>query len=226
MSQDDLKLSVARAAVNYVPEGKIIGVGTGSTANFFIDELARIKDRIAGTVASSKATAERLVSHGIRVFDLNDIHDSIPVYIDGADEISGTGAMIKGGGGALTREKIIASASDRFICIADESKLVTTLGKFPLPVEVIPMAHELIARKLDALGGQARLRLKDGKPFITDNGNVILDISGLQIARPEELERIINNMAGIVTVGLFAQRGANVCLLGSPDGVKVVEFDK
>ena len=216
MSQDDLKLSVARAAVNYVPEGKLI----------FIDELARIKDRIAGTVASSKATAERLVSHGIRVFDLNDIHDSIPVYIDGADEISGTGAMIKGGGGALTREKIIASASDRFICIADESKLVTTLGKFPLPVEVIPMAHELIARKLDALGGQARLRLKDGKPFITDNGNVILDISGLQIARPEELERIINNMAGIVTVGLFAQRGANVCLLGSPDGVKVLEFDK
>ena len=214
MSQDDLKLSVARAA------------GTGSTANFFIDELARIKDRIAGTVASSKATAERLVSHGIRVFDLNDIHDSIPVYIDGADEISGTGAMIKGGGGALTREKIIASASDRFICIADESKLVTTLGKFPLPVEVIPMAHELIARKLDALGGQARLRLKDGKPFITDNGNVILDISGLQIARPEELERIINNMAGVVTVGLFAQRGANVCLLGSPDGVKVLEFDK
>ena len=200
MSQDDLKLSVARAAVNYVPEGKIIGVGTGSTANFFIDELARIKDRIAGTVASSKATAERLVSHGIRVFDLNDIHDSIPVYIDGADEISGTGAMIKGGGGALTREKIIASASDRFICIADESKLVTTLGKFPLPVEVIPMAHELIARKLD--------------------------ISGLQIARPEELERIINNMAGVVTVGLFAQRGANVCLLGSPDGVKVLEFDK
>lgn len=134
--------------------------------------------------------------------------------------------MIKGGGGALTREKIIASASDRFICIADESKLVTTLGKFPLPVEVIPMAHELIARKLDALGGQARLRLKDGKPFITDNGNVILDISGLQIARPEELERIINNMAGVVTVGLFAQRGANVCLLGSPDGVKVLEFDK
>lgn len=225
MSQDDLKLSVARAAIHYIPEGKIIGVGTGSTANFFIDELARIKDRIIGTVASSKATAERLTSHGINVFDLNEV-DEIPVYIDGADEISRTGAMIKGGGGALTREKIIASASDSFICIADESKLVTTLGKFPLPVEVIPMAHRLVARKLDALGGQTRLRLKNGKPFVTDNGNFILDISGLQITTPEELEKHINDMAGVVTVGLFAQRSANICLLGSPEGVKVLEFSK
>ncbi len=225
MSQDDLKLSVARAAVRYVPEGKIIGIGTGSTVNFFIDELARIKDRITGTVASSKATEKRLASHGIRVFDLNDVQEEIPVYIDGADEISGTGAMIKGGGGALTREKIIASASGRFICIADASKLVTTLGKFPLPVEVIPMAHRLVAGKLDALGGHAGLRMKEGKPFITDNGNFILDISGLHITDPVELEGKINDITGVVTVGLFARNGADICLLGSTDGVKTLEFD-
>ena len=152
MSQDDLKLSVARAAIQYIPEGKIIGVGTGSTANFFIDELARIKNRIVGAVASSRATADRLASHGIKVFDLNDITEPLPVYIDGADEITAKGAMIKGGGGALTREKIIASASEKFICIADESKLVDILGKFPLPVEVIPMASQLIARKLAVFG--------------------------------------------------------------------------
>ncbi len=225
MFQDDLKLSVARAAVRYVPEGKIIGVGTGSTANFFIDELARIKDRIAGTVASSKATEKRLASYGIRVLDLNDVHEEIPVYIDGADEISETGAMIKGGGGALTREKIIASASGRFICIADASKLVTTLGTFPLPVEVIPMAHRLVTAKLDALGGHAGLRMKDGKPFVTDNGNFILDISGLHITDPVELEGKINDIAGVVTVGLFAQNGADICLLGSINGVKTLEFD-
>lgn len=225
MSQNELKLSVARAAINYVPEGKIIGIGSGSTATLFIDELAKIKDRIVGTVASSKATEERLSSHGIRVFDLNDVHE-IPVYIDGADEISGTGAMIKGGGGALTREKIIASASDRFICIADESKLVTTLGKFPLPVEVIPMAYKSIARKLDALDGQAKLRMKGDQPYITDNGNVILDISGLQISDPVELENQINQIAGVVTVGLFARSGADICLLGCPDGVKTLEFSK
>lgn len=225
MSQNELKLSVARAAINYVPEGKIIGVGTGSTANFFIDELAGIKDRIAGTVASSKATAERLASHGIPVFDLNDVQE-IPVYIDGADEISGTGAMIKGGGGALTREKIIASASSRFICIADESKLVTTLGNFPLPVEVIPMAHKSVARKLDALGGQVKLRMKGDQPFITDNGNVILDISGLQISDPVALESQINQITGVVTVGLFARSGADICLLGCPGGVRTLEFGK
>ena len=225
MSQDELKLSVARAAIDYVPDGKIIGVGTGSTANFFIDELAKIKNRITATVASSKATAQRLESHGIRVLDLNEV-DSIPVYIDGADEISGTGAMIKGGGGALTREKIIASAADRFICIADESKQVAMLGRFPLPVEVIPMAHRLIARKLDALGGSARLRMKNDAPFVTDNGNYILDVSGLQIADPEALEAEIPPYPGVVTVGLFARRGADVCLLGSPAGVKTLTFGR
>ena len=220
MSQDELKLSVARAALDYIPDGKVIGVGTGSTANFFIDELAKIRDRIPATVASSKATAERLASHGIRVLD------SIPVYIDGADEISASGAMIKGGGGALTREKIIASAADKFICIADESKQVAMLGRFPLPVEVIPMAYRLIARKLDALGGHAGLRMKNDAPFVTDNGNYILDVSGLQIADPAGLEAEINNYPGVVTVGLFARRGADICLLGSPAGVKTLTFGR
>ena len=224
MSQDDLKLSVARAAIQYVPEGKIIGVGTGSTANFFIDDLARIKNRIVGAVASSKATADRLASHGIQVFDLNDITETLPVYIDGADEITRQGAMIKGGGGALTREKIIASASEKFICIADESKLVDPLGKFPLPVEVIPMASQLVARKLAVFGGQAALRMKDGKQFVTDNGNVILDVSGLQIKDPADLEEKINNIVGVVTVGLFARQGANLCLMGCSDGVKTLDF--
>lgn len=224
MSQDDLKLSVARAAIQYVPEGKIIGVGTGSTANFFIDELARIKNRIVGAVASSRATADRLASHGIKVFDLNDITEPLPVYIDGADEITAKGAMIKGGGGALTREKIIASASEKFICIADESKLVDMLGKFPLPVEVIPMASQLIARKLAVFGGKPVLRMKEGKPFVTDNGNVILDVSGLQIKDPANLEEKINNIVGVVTVGLFARTGANLCLMGCSDGVKTLAF--
>lgn len=224
MSQDDLKLSVARAAIQYVPQGKIIGVGTGSTANFFIDELARIKNRIAGAVASSKATAERLASHGIKVFDLNDVTETLPVYIDGADEITSQGAMIKGGGGALTREKIIASASEKFICIADESKLVDLLGKFPLPIEVIPMASRLIARKLAVFGGKSALRMKNGEPFVTDNGNVILDVTGLQIKDPAALEEKINNIVGIVTVGLFARRGANLCLMGCSTGVKTLDF--
>ncbi|MDL2283850.1 ribose-5-phosphate isomerase RpiA [Oxalobacter sp. OttesenSCG-928-P03] len=223
MSQDNLKLSVARAAIVHVPEGQIIGVGTGSTANFFIDELGKIKDRIAGAVASSVATAERLRSHNIRVFDLNEV-SSIPVYIDGADEITYQGAMIKGGGGALTREKIIASAADRFICIADESKLVPLLGAFPLPVEVIPMAYALIARRLTALGGKPALRMQDGQPYRTDNGNYILDTRELQIANPVSLENEINNMPGVVTAGLFAGRGANLCLLGTPDGVRTLEF--
>ena len=224
MSQDDLKLSVARAAIQYVPEGKIIGVGTGSTANFFIDELARIKNRIAGAVASSKATADRLTSHGIKVFDLNDVTETLPVYIDGADEITTTGTKIKGDGGALTREKIIASASEKFICIADESKLVDIPGKFPLPVEIIPMATRLIARKLAVFGGKPVLRMKDGKPFVTDNGNVILDVSGLQIKDPANLEEEINNIVGVVTVGLFARQGANLCLMGCSDGVKTLSF--
>jgi len=223
MTQDELKQAVARAAIDYVVEGEIVGVGTGSTANFFIDELGKIKHKIKGAVASSEATAARLKSHGIAVFDLNDI-DSMPVYIDGADEITPQGAMIKGGGAALTREKIVASVADKFVCIADGSKLVEVLGKFPLPVEVIPMAQAVVARKLAALGGEPRLRTKEGKPVITDNGCVIIDVLGLQIANPREMEAHINNIVGVVTVGLFAQRGADVGLLGTVDGVKKFAF--
>ncbi|HEV2611611.1 MAG TPA: ribose-5-phosphate isomerase RpiA [Noviherbaspirillum sp.] len=223
MTQDELKQAVARAAIDYVVDGTIIGVGTGSTANFFIDELGKIKQRIKGAVASSEATAARLKSHGIAVFDLNDV-DSMPVYIDGADEITAQGAMIKGGGAALTREKIVASVAERFVCIADGSKLVNMLGKFPLPVEVIPMAHAAVARQLSALGGEARLRMKDGKPLMTDNGCVIIDVSGLQIADPGAMEARINNIVGVVTVGLFALRGADVALLGTAEGVKRMAF--
>jgi ribose 5-phosphate isomerase A len=225
MTQDELKQAVARAAIDYVVDGEIIGVGTGSTANFFIDELASIKDRIKGTVASSEATAARLRGHGIPVFDLNEV-ESIAVYIDGADEITGQGAMIKGGGAALTREKIVASVSKSFVCIADGSKLVATLGKFPLPVEVIPMARAAVMRKLAALGGQPRLRTKAGsdEAFITDNGGEIIDVAGLQIADPVALETEINGIVGVIAVGLFAQRGANVCLLGMADGVKTLSF--
>ena len=223
MSQDDLKQAVARAALAYVIDGEIVGVGTGSTANFFIDALATIKDRIKGTVASSEATAARLRSHGIPVFDLNDV-TSMPVYVDGADEITAQGAMIKGGGAALTREKIVASVAERFICIADGPKLVERLGAFPLPVEVIPMGHAVVARKLAALGGTPRLRMKDGKPLLTDNGCMIIDVLGLQIADPAQLEQQINDIVGVVTVGLFARQSANVCLLGSTDGVKTLNF--
>ncbi|RJG06561.1 ribose-5-phosphate isomerase RpiA [Noviherbaspirillum cavernae] len=223
MTQDELKQAVARAAIDYVVDGAIIGVGTGSTANFFIDELGKIKHRIKGAVASSEATAARLKSHGIDVLELSDV-DAMPVYIDGADEITAQGAMIKGGGGALTREKIVAAAADKFICIADGSKLVDVMGKFPLPVEIIPMAQKVVSRKLAALGGEPRLRMKDGKPYLTDNGCMILDVVGLTIANPAELEAQINNIVGVVTVGLFAQRGANVGLLGTVDGVKKLEF--
>jgi ribose 5-phosphate isomerase A len=223
MTQDELKQAVARAAIDYVVDGEIIGVGTGSTANFFIDELGKIRDRIKGAVASSEATVARLKSHGIPVFDLNDV-DSMPVYIDGADEITSAGAMIKGGGAALTREKIVASVAEQFVCIADGSKLVDVLGKFPLPVEVIPMAQRVVARKLAALGGEPRLRMKDGKPLVTDNGCSIIDVVGLKIANPAELEAKINNIVGVVTVGLFAQRGADVGLLGTVDGVKRLTF--
>jgi ribose 5-phosphate isomerase A len=223
MTQDEMKQAVARAAIDYVVDGEIIGVGTGSTANFFIDELGRIKDRIKGAVASSEATAQRLQSHGIKVFDLNDVA-SMSVYIDGADEITSQGAMIKGGGAALTREKIVASVADKFICIADGSKLVDLLGKFPLPVEVIPMSQAVVARKLAALGGEPKLRVKDGKPVVTDNGCYILDVHGLQIANPNELEAQINDIVGVVTVGLFARRGADVGLLGTAEGVKRLTF--
>jgi ribose 5-phosphate isomerase A len=223
MTQDELKQAVARAAIAYVPEGEIIGVGTGSTANYFIDELGRIKDRIKGAVASSEATASRLKSHGIPVLDLNDV-DSMPVYIDGADEITAQGSMIKGGGAALTREKIVASVAKRFICIADGSKLVEMLGTFPLPIEVIPMARASVARELAMLGGEPRLRMKDGQPLITDNGCMILDMVGLKIADPAQLETKINNIVGVVTVGLFARRGADIALLGTEEGAKTLRF--
>jgi ribose 5-phosphate isomerase A len=225
MTQDELKQAVGRAAIDYVVDGEIIGVGTGSTANFFIDELARIKDRIKGTVASSEATAARLRGHGIPVFDLNDVA-SIAVYIDGADEINHAGAMIKGGGAALTREKIVASVSKKFVCIADGSKLVDVPGKFPLPVEVIPMARAAVMRRLQALGGQPRLRTRAGsdEAFITDNGGEIIDVAGLSITDPVALENQINQIVGVIAVGLFAQRGADVCLLGTAEGVKTLTF--
>ncbi|WP_295758072.1 ribose-5-phosphate isomerase RpiA [Undibacterium sp.] len=223
MTQDELKLAVAQAAIQYVVEGEIVGVGTGSTANFFIDELAKIKHKIKGAVASSEATAERLRGHGIAVFDLNQV-EAMSVYIDGADEITAQGAMIKGGGAALTREKIVASVAKQFVCIADGSKLVNRLGRFPLPVEVIPMAQAVVARKLSAFGGEARLRLKDGVPLITDNGNYIIDMHGMQIEDPIALEIEINNIVGVVTVGLFAKQGADVCLLGTAEGVKTLKF--
>lgn len=225
MTQDELKQAVARAAIEYVVDNEIIGVGTGSTANFFIDELAKIKDRIKGTVASSEATAARLRGHGIEVYDLNDV-PAIAVYIDGADEIDASGAMIKGGGAALTREKIVASVSKQFVCIADGSKLVDVMGKFPLPVEVVPMAREAVARALSALGGVPKLRLKPGtdEVFVTDNGGQLLDVSGLSITDPVALEAQINQIVGVIAVGLFAARGANVCLLGMAEGVKTLKF--
>jgi ribose 5-phosphate isomerase A len=224
MTQDELKQAVARSAIAYV-EGDIIGVGTGSTANFFIDELAKIKDRFKGTVASSEATAARLRGHGIPVLDLNEVAE-IAVYIDGADEINAAGAMIKGGGAALTREKIVASVSKKFVCIADGSKLVETLGKFPLPVEVLPMARNAVARRLEQLGGQPKLRLKAGteEAFVTDNGGNILDVAGLAITDPVALEAQINQIVGVIAVGLFAARGANVCLLGTPEGVRTITY--
>jgi len=225
MTQDELKQAVARAAIEYVVDGEIIGVGTGSTANFFIDELGKIKSRIKGAVASSEATATRLRGHGIEVFDLNDV-ESISVYVDGADEINAGGAMIKGGGAALTREKIVASVSGKFVCIADGSKLVETLGKFPLPVEVVPMAANAVSRKLAALGGHPRLRTKPGSTdaFVTDNGGYILDVAGLSITDPVALESEINQIVGVIAVGLFARRGADVCLLGTGEGVKKLTF--
>ena len=223
MTQDELKQAVAQAAIQYVKENEIVGVGTGSTANFFIDELAKIKHKIKGAVASSEVTAALLRGHGISVFDLNEV-TSMSVYIDGADEINEQGAMIKGGGAALTREKIVASVAQQFICIADGSKLVKLLGKFPLPVEVIPMAQAVVIRKLNDIGGDARLRLKNGVPVLTDNGNIIIDVHGFQINNPIELEAEINNIVGVVTVGLFARQAANICLLGTESGVKTLRF--
>jgi ribose 5-phosphate isomerase A len=214
MTQDEMKQAVAKAAIDYVKDG-IIGVGTGSTANYFIDQLARIKGRIDGAVASSEATAQRLKSHGIAVFDLNSV-DDMDIYVDGADEITEHFHMIKGGGGALTREKIVAACARHFVCVADQSKLVGVLGKFPLPVEVVPMARGYVARELVKLGGQPKLR----EGFTTDNGNVILDVSGLSILDPIAVESAINQITGVVTNGLFARRPADILLLGTESGVK------
>lgn len=217
MTQDEMKQAVARAAIAHVPNDCIVGVGTGSTANYFIDELAAIKGKIRGAVASSEASAKRLKGHGIEVISLNDA-GTLPVYVDGADEITQHMHMVKGGGGALTREKIVAAASRKFVCVCDSSKLVDVLGKFPLPVEVIPMARSYIARELTAMGGQPKLR----EGFTTDNGNIILDVHGLSIMNPVELEGTLNSLAGVVTNGLFARRPADVLLLGTEDGVRTL----
>jgi ribose 5-phosphate isomerase A len=217
MTQDELKQAVAKAAIAFVPVGCIVGVGTGSTANYFIDELAQIKHKIDGAVASSDASAQRLKKHGIEVLELNNVSE-LPVYIDGADEITRHLAMIKGGGGALTREKIVAAVARKFVCIADQSKLVDVLGRFPLPVEVVPMARSYVARELVKLGGQPVLR----QGFTTDNGNVILDVHNLKIINAVELEERINQITGVVTNGLFARRGADVLLLATASGVQTL----
>jgi len=219
VNQDEMKKLAAEAALDYV-EGGIVGVGTGSTVNHFIDYLAAVKGKIEGAVSSSEASTERMKAHGIPVYDLNSV-DGLSIYVDGADESNRQLQLIKGGGGALTREKIVAAASEKFVCIADESKLVDVLGKFPLPVEVIPMARSYVARKLVKLGGTPIWR----QHFVTDNGNVILDVQELEIARPIELERAINNIAGVVTVGIFALRPADVLILGTSEGAKTVKAE-
>lgn len=219
MTQDELKQAVARDAMAHVVDDAWIGVGSGSTANFFIDELAKVKGRIKGAVASSVKTAERLKAHGIPLDELNNV-GPLPVYIDGADEVTEHGAMIKGGGGALTREKIVAAASRKFVCIVDSSKLVDVLGRFPLPVEVIPMARSYVARELVRLGGQPELR----QGFTTDNGNVVIDVRGLSILDPVKLESDLNQLAGGVTVGLFARRGADTILVGGENGVRRIDL--
>ena len=223
LTQDELKTLVGQAALRYVVPGEIVGVGTGSTVNKFIDALATIKDQIKGAVSSSEASTERLKAIGIRVYDCNDVEE-LSVYVDGADEIDPRGYMVKGGGAALTREKIVAAQSRRFVCIADESKWVQTLGAFPLPVEVIPMAARRVARQFEALGGQVTLRRYADEPLMTDNGQHILDVRGLQIADPLAFEAEVNNWPGVVTVGVFAYQKANVCLLGTSAGVKTIEF--
>ena len=217
MTQDEQKRAAAAAAIQHIPVGCIVGVGTGSTANYFIEELSKIKNKIEGAVASSDATAHRLKSYGIEVLDLNNVID-LPVYVDGADEITEHLHMIKGGGGALTREKIVAAVARKFICITDQSKLVSVLGNFPLPVEVIPMARSYVAREIVHLGGQPALR----QGFVTDNGNVILDVHNLQILNPVELEATLNQITGVVTNGLFARRSADTLLLGTDNGVRTI----
>jgi ribose 5-phosphate isomerase A len=217
VTQDELKKAVAEAALKYVVEDKVVGVGSGSTVNFFIECLSRIKNRIEGAVAASEASAERLKKHGIRVFDLNSVND-LPVYFDGADEITENMHMIKGGGGALTREKIVAAVATKFVCLCDASKLVPVLGKFPLPVEVVPMARSLVGRELLRRGGHPVLR----ENYRTDNGNLILDCHGLTIMDPPQLEAELNNVAGVVTNGIFARRPADLLLLAAASGVRTI----
>ena len=224
MSQDELKAMVGQAALDHVVPGEIVGVGTGSTVNHFIDALGQVKERIVGAVSSSVASTQRLQALGIKVFDCNEVGE-IGVYIDGADEIDGSGHMIKGGGAALTREKIVAAQAKRFVCIADGSKLVEVLGRFPLPVEVIPMAAQRITRQFAAMRAEATLRMRDGAPLVTDNGQHILDVRGLAIRDPLGFESEVNQWPGVVTVGVFAHQRAQVCLLGTPTGVRTLSFD-
>jgi ribose 5-phosphate isomerase A len=223
LTQDELKTLVGQAALQYVVRGEIVGVGTGSTVNKFIDALATMKDEIKGAVSSSMASTERLRACGIKVFETAEV-DELSVYIDGADEIDHHGFMIKGGGAALTREKIVAAQSKKFICIADESKLVETLGAFPLPVEVIPMATTRVIKQFAAIGGKAILRMKEGQPLVTDNGQHIVDVTGLQIKDPLAFESTISQWPGVVTVGVFAHQKAQVCLLATASGVKTLTF--
>lgn len=224
LTQDELKILVGQAALQYVVRGEIVGVGTGSTVNKFIDALATIKDEIKGAVSSSVASTERLRACGIKVFEAADV-DVLSVYIDGADEIDHNGFMIKGGGAALTREKIVAAQSKKFVCIADASKLVETLGAFPLPVEVIPMATARVIKQFAAMGSKAVVRMKEGKPLVTDNGQHIVDVTGLQIKDPLAFESTISQWPGVVTVGVFAHQKAQVCLLGTANGVKTLTFE-
>jgi len=223
MTQDELKALVGQAALKYVVPGQIVGVGTGSTVNKFIDALASMKDQIPGAVSSSEASTQRLNALGITVFDCNSVGE-LSVYIDGADEIDAQGHMVKGGGAALTREKIVAAQSRQFVCIADESKWVQTLGAFPLPVEVIPMATARVMRQFAGMGGVARIRQKDGQPLVTDNGQHIVDVTGLHISDPMAFETQVSQWPGVVTVGVFAHQKANVCLLGTATGVKTLTF--
>ena len=224
MTQDELKALVARAALEHVVPGELVGVGTGSTVNHFIDALATMKDRFAGAVSSSQASTARLLAHGIHVLDATEV-ERLPVYVDGADEIDGRGFMIKGGGAALTREKIVADLAERFVCIVDASKQAEVLGSYPLPVEVIAMAAAQLTRRFQALGGSATLRLRpDGQALLTDNGHPVLDVRGLQITDPLAMEAEINQWPGVVTVGLFARHRASVCLLGTATGVQTLMF--
>ena len=224
MNQDELKALVGQAALQYVVPGQIVGVGTGSTVNKFIDALATVKDQIKGAVSSSEASTARLKALGIPVFDSNEVAE-LSVYIDGADEINAQGHMVKGGGAALTREKIVAAQADQFVCIADASKLVQVLGRFPLPVEVIPMAAPEIIRRFQSMGGHADVRMKDGLPLVTDNGQFLVDVTGLQIREPLSFENQVSQWPGVVTVGVFAHQKAHVCLLGTNAGVQTIRYE-